>query len=340
MSRLRKLKNCHSVFKDKTKIIKAKLSITNHTTSAIQIAVLRATTRSARSPPPDHLISALVSFSHTARHSALACNVTIINRLHHHHQPNAYVALKSLITLHHLIVSGSFVHNEQLELAFRYKVSSATRFDFLNLSRFVDDTDSQSREFSLWAQWYARVLENNVSTTTILGCYMSLSKAEIEKKREKLKLSLYADLFKEIESMVSTVEEISKAPRLSHCRKNDIIYEVIKLVGEDYRKIQYHTTSRLIELSDRAKNLSTGELNGLTRCLERLEKCEAGLTELFANRMRNEPFWKLQTELKTKLVRLKEEKEVKSGSWKMIEYETGSTQLKKQLSRSLLLLWV
>ncbi|KAI3820251.1 hypothetical protein L1987_07795 [Smallanthus sonchifolius] len=317
MGRSKKLKNLHSVFKDKAKIIKAKFSFTNHITSSIQIAVLRATTRSARSPPPDHLISALVSFSCTTRHSAIACISTIINRLHHHYQPNAYVTLKCLLTLHHMIINGSFVLNEQIS----FQPMSTTSFGFLNLSRFVDDTDMQSREFSLWAQWYARFLENNLSTSTILGCYL-LSKSEIEKKKENLKFSLYIDLFKEIEALVSTVEEISKAPKSLHCQKNDIIYEVTKLVGEDYRMIQYHTMIRLTELSDRVQNFSTNELNKLTRCLERLETCKERLTELFMNKRRNQSFWDLETELMAKLMWLKEDMEMKSVSLKMIEYET------------------
>ncbi|KAL8243160.1 hypothetical protein R6Q59_009418 [Mikania micrantha] len=328
MGRSKRLKNIHSVFKDKAKIIKAKFSITNHTTSSIQIAVLRATTRSARSPPHDHLISALVSFSHTTRHSAFACITTIINRLHHHHQPNAYVALKSLITLHHMIKGGSFVLLEQI---LSIQSTSTTSFGFLNLSRFVDDTDIQSREFSLWAQWYACFLKNNLSTSTIIRCHLSLTVSEIEKNKEKLKFSLYIDLFKEIEALVSTVEEITRAPNLPHCRKNDIVYEVTRLVGEDYRMIQYHAMIRLTELSDRIKNFSIQELNTLTRCLERLERCKDRLTELFANRMRNEAFWDLETELMAKLRRLKDAKEVKLVSWKMIEYETASTQLKNQL---------
>ncbi|KAL9997536.1 putative ANTH domain, ENTH domain-containing protein [Helianthus debilis subsp. tardiflorus] len=327
MGRSQKLKNLHSIFKDKAKIIKARFTFTNHTTSSIQIVVLRATTRSARSPPQEHLISSLVSFSHTARHSALACISTIINRLHHHHQPNAYVALKSLITLHHMVIGGSFVLNEQIS----FHPMSTTSLGFLNLSRFVDNTDMQSREFSLWAQWYARFLESNLSTSIILGCSLSSSKSEIEKKKEKIKFSLYIDLFKEIEALVSTVEEICRAPKSLHCRKNDIIYEVTRLVGEDYRMIQYHTMIRLAELSDRIHNFSTNELNLLTRCLERLDRCKARLTELFLNRRRNESFWDLETELMAKLMRLKEDKEAKLVSRKMIEYEPMSIQLSKQL---------
>ncbi|KAK1406728.1 hypothetical protein QVD17_38336 [Tagetes erecta] len=328
MGRSKKLKHIHSIFKDKAKIIKAKFSITNHTTSAIQIAVLRSTTRSARSPPPDHLISALVSFSNTTRHSALACISTIINRLHHHHQPNVYVALKCLITLHHMFIGGSFVLDEQVMM---FQSMTTASYGFLNLSRFVDNTNMQSREFSLWAQWYACFLETSLFTSTVLKCHVSLSKHEFVKKKESLKSCLYIDLFREIEALVSTVEEICKVPKSLHCQKNDIIYEVTRLVGEDYRMIQYHIMIRLTELSDRVHNLSTNESSKLIRCLERLETCKAGLSDLFSNRMRNEAFWDLVTELMVKLMKLKEGREVKSLCWKMIEYETESTQFKQLL---------
>ncbi|PWA82763.1 ENTH/VHS and ANTH domains-containing protein [Artemisia annua] len=330
MGRTKKLKNLNSIIKDKAKIIKAKFSITNHTTSSIQIAVIRATTRSTRSPPHQHLISALVSFGHTTSYSASACIQTIINRLHHHHEPNAYVTLKSLITLHNMITSGSFVHPV-----------SNTGLGFLNLSRFMDNTDAQSREFSLWAQWYARYLENNLCTSNIIGCDIFLSsKREVEKRKEKIKFSMYMDLFKEIKALVSMIEVICTAPKSLHCQTNDIIYEVMRLVGEDYRMLQHHTLIRLTELNERVQKLNSAELNELTQCLTRLESCKGRLTELFVNRGRNVSFWDFESELMEKVVRLKQERDdMKSVSLKMIEYVTESTQLNnKQISRPLRIL--
>lgn len=226
-----------------------------------------------------------------------------------------------------MLIGGSFVLDEGLMM---FQSITTASFGFLNVSRFVDNTDAQSREFSLWAQWYGCFLENSLLTYTVLGCHISLSKHGLVKKKENLKSSLYIDLFKEIEALVATVEEICKVPKSLHCQKNDIVYEVTRLVGEDYRMIQYHIMIRLVELSDRVHNFSTNELNKLIRCLERLETCKEGLTELFSNRMRNEPFWDLVTELMVKFTRLKEEShEVKSLCWKMIEYETESTQFKQ-----------
>ncbi|KAL7596621.1 hypothetical protein Lser_V15G30998 [Lactuca serriola] len=324
MGQSKKLKNLQSICKDKAKIIKATFSITNRTTSSIQIAVLRATTRSAQLPPHDHHVSTLLSLGNTTRHSASACISAILHRLHHHHQPNVYVTLKALLILHYMITRGSFSLKEQPLL----QPMSNTGFESLNLSRFMDNTDMQSREFAVWAQWYASFLENNLSTSTILGCFLSSSKMEIEKKKEKLKFSLYMDLFKEIEALVLIIEEICKAPNSLNCQTNDIVYEVMRLVGEDYRMIQYHMMIRLTELSERLHNLRTNELTGLTRCLERLEGCKGRLTELFMNRKRNESFWELVSEIISKLMRLKKYAEMKSVSRKMIEYASESTELK------------
>ncbi|CAH1454154.1 unnamed protein product [Lactuca virosa] len=69
MGQSKKLKNLQSICKDKAKIIKATFSITNRTTSSIQIAVLRATNRSSQSPPHDHHVSTLLSLGNTTRHS-------------------------------------------------------------------------------------------------------------------------------------------------------------------------------------------------------------------------------------------------------------------------------
>lgn len=227
-----------------------------------------------------------------------------------------------------MIAQGSFSLKEQPLL----HPMSTTGFEFLNLSRFVDNTDIQSREFGAWAQWYAGFLESNLSTSTILGCFLSSSKMDIEKKKENLKISLYMDLFKELEALVSMIEEICKAPSSLYCQTNDIIYEVMRLVGEDYRMIQYHTKIRLTELSERLHNLTKNELTGLARCLERLEGCKGRLTELFKNRKRNESFWDLEGEVMSKLMKLKKNAEMKSVSRKMIEYVTESTQLNSQLS--------
>ncbi|KAI3504974.1 hypothetical protein L1887_26802 [Cichorium endivia] len=328
MGQSKKLKNLRSICKDKAKLIKATFSITNRTTSSIQIAVLRATTRSTQSPPHDHHISTLLSLSKATRHSASACISAIIHRLHHHHEQNAYVALKSLITLHYMITGGSFSLKEQPIL----HPKSATGFDFLNISRFVDNSDAQSREFSFWAQWYACFLKSNLSASTILGYFLSSSKIEIEKKKENLKFSLYMDLFKEIEALVLTIEEICRAPSSLYCQTNDIVYEVMRLVGEDYRTTQYQLINRLAELNERLHSLRTNELTGLIRCLERLEGCKGRLTELFMNRKRNESFWELESEVMTKLMRLKKDAEMKSVSPKMIEYDSELTRLNKQLS--------
>ncbi|CAH1454155.1 unnamed protein product [Lactuca virosa] len=106
----------------------------------------------------------------------------------------------------------------------------------------------------------------------------------------------------------------------------------MRLVGEDYRMIQYHMMIRLTELSERLHNLRTNEMAGLTRCLERLEGCKGRLTELFMNRKRNESYWELVSEVISKLMRLKKYAEMKSVSRKMIEYASESTELNKQLS--------
>ncbi|KAK3023246.1 hypothetical protein RJ639_044412 [Escallonia herrerae] len=225
-------------------------------TSSVQVAVLRATTHTPTSPPPDHSITAILSLGHGTRLAACKCIQAVMHRLHG--TRSAYVALKCLITLHNIITRGSFMLRDQ----FSFHPSAGGR-NFLNLLTFCDKTNLESREFSSWAWWYAGVLERN---PILLG-----------------------------------------VPDTLYNQRNDLVYEVMRLVGEDYRTTQHYIMRRLGELGDRMDGLSRGELTELASCVKRLEDCKERLVEMFVNRKRNVDFWDLISQTKMKAVKLEAE---------------------------------
>ncbi|KAL6984069.1 hypothetical protein U1Q18_017444 [Sarracenia purpurea var. burkii] len=291
----KRLRNLIGILKDKYSLIKASLSV-KRATSSIQVAVIRATTHGSSSPPSEHRVAAVLSLGHGSQTTARRCLMAVVDRLHN--TRDAYVALKCLITLHYIIATRSFILKDQL-ISF---YPTAGGRNFLNVSRFRDGKDTETWELSSWVRWYAGVLERNLMASRVLE----------RKGRSPLK----SDLMREMEVLVSIVEEICRAPDSLHCQQNNLVYVAVNLIGEDYRSTQKQIqvrlgefTGRNIELSD----LSATESGELIRCLKRLEDCRERLLVVFGNRRRNDSFWESITDTKTKLVKVEEERE--RGRW-------------------------
>ncbi|KAK2989385.1 hypothetical protein RJ640_023450 [Escallonia rubra] len=304
MGRKKPVRELLGIFKDKASFIKATLSA-KCTTSSVQVAVLRATTHSPTSPPPDHRITAILSLGHGTRLAACKCIQAVMHRLHG--TRSAYVVLKCLITLHNIVTRGSFMLRDQLSF-----YPSAGGRNFLNLLTFSDKTNVESREFSSWARWYAGVLERNLITSRVLGSFFSSSSSiqnnQAHKDREILRALLNSDLVRETDALVCMVEEICRVPDTLYNQRNDLVYEAMRLVGEDYRTTQHYIMRRLGELGDRLDGLSRGESAELASCMKRLEDCKERLVEMFVNRKRNVEFWDLVSQTKMKAAKLEEER--------------------------------
>lgn len=151
-------------------------------------------------------------------------------------------------------------------------------------------------------------------TSRVLGSYFSFSfllkKSDFDKEAEILTSLLNSDLLREMEALVGMVEEICYAPESLHFQKNNLVYEVVKLVSEDYRLSQYHIMIRLNEFGDRIERLSCSELGELSCGLVRLEASRERLSLLFANRKRNVVFWDLVSQTKMKIVKERQGREM------------------------------
>ncbi|XP_022843548.1 putative clathrin assembly protein At4g40080 [Olea europaea var. sylvestris] len=283
MAGLRELKG---ILKDKASLFKANLS-TNRPMSYVNVTVLRATTHRTTSPPSEYRLVAILSLGQRSSIMADACTESIINRLHRTHSP--YVALKCLFILHNIISKGSSTLRNQVP---------AGGYNFLNLSEFSYKSNVEKREISLWVRWYASFLELNLMVSRVLGFFSSSPSVFFDRKR---------DLLKEMNTLVEFIEGICEVPDSLHLQRNDLLHELMILVGEDYRATQYQIIPRLsseTEFADQISRLSSTDSSELIACLKRLENCKKRLTEIFANRKRHDAFWELISQRKMELEKM------------------------------------
>lgn len=224
---------------------------------------------------------------------------------------SAFVALKCLLTIHNIISRGSFILKDQLAY---YPCFGG--YNFLNLSMFCDNSDLCMLEYSSWVRWYAGVIEQNLMVSRAIGYYLNSTKTDGNKrdKEEKALALLDSDLAMEIEVLVEFVVRICDAPDSLELQKNNLVYEVVRAAGEDYRSIQREIVVRVKEVGDRidsVEGLSSDELTRLIDALERLESCKGKLMLLFVNRKRNDGLWELVKETKARLVEMQEKREEK-----------------------------
>ena len=60
-----------------------------------------------------------------------------------------------------------------------------------------------------------------------------------------------ADLLYKLEALVGFVEQTSHVPDSLHLQRNELVYEVVRLVGENYRSVQGEILMRVEELGGR-----------------------------------------------------------------------------------------
>ncbi|KAB2628857.1 clathrin assembly protein [Pyrus ussuriensis x Pyrus communis] len=295
------------ILKDKASILKATLCINGRV--SVHLAVLRATTHDPSRPPSETRIASVLALGLSSRLTACACIEALMDRLHV--TRSAFVALKCLLTIHNIISRGSFILKDQLAY---YPCFGG--YNFLNLSMFCDNSDLCMLEYSSWVRWYAGVIEQNLMVSRAIGYYLNSTKTDGNKrdKEEKALALLDSDLAMEIEVLVEFVVRICDAPDSLELQKNNLVYEVVRAAGEDYRSIQREIVVRVKEVGDRidsVEGLSSDELTRLIDALERLESCKGKLMLLFVNRKRNDGLWELVKETKARLVEMQEKREEK-----------------------------
>lgn len=215
------------------------------------------------------------------------------------------MALKCLFALHNVVRRGSFILKDQLSFC-----PSSGGHNFLNLSVFRDGSDL---ELSSWVRWYAGVVEQNLIVSRVLGYFLSSppipGPSQNHKREDNIATLLNSDLQEQMNALVGMVEEICRVPDPLDLQRNDLVYEVVRFVGEDYRMVQHEILLRLKDVGDRMGGLSFREAADFLGSLKRLENCRERTAELFANRKKNDALWESISEVKERLLTMKESRE-------------------------------
>lgn len=137
----------------------------------------------------------------------------------------------------------------------------------------------------------------------VLGHFMCSSRRANNKEDTALTFS-NSDLSRELDVLVDFAEQIGEAPESLHLQRNDLVYEVVRMVSEDYRLVQSEIFLRVVELGNRVENLNYDELTHVLNALKRFEDCKERLLLLFVNRKKNDGLWDLISETKVKLLKM------------------------------------
>ncbi|XP_021891140.1 putative clathrin assembly protein At4g40080 [Carica papaya] len=305
----RKLRLVIGVLKDKASLVKASLS-TNRYNSSAQRLIVHATTHNSSSPPSDDRIAAVIALGHGSRATACACIESITDRLGG--TRNAYVALKCLFIIHNIIKSGSFILKDQLLFCPLFGGRN-----FLNLSKFCDDSDPDTWGLSSWLRWYAAFLERNLQRVSKI----ELPRLQSNFSGKEIILGsnlLSSDWLMEVNNLVSFVEQICDPPDSLYLKSNDLVYEIVGLVGEDYGLAQRELFVRVGQLVGRVMGLSITELTHLLSSLNRLEVCRERARLLFVNKKKNDSLWELVAETKKMVVEALTTKKTKRDGEMMV----------------------
>ncbi|KAL0342954.1 UNVERIFIED_CONTAM: putative clathrin assembly protein [Sesamum angustifolium] len=276
MGRIINFRDLLGLIKDKASLSKAAL-LSNPNALSIRLAVLRATTHTPRAPPDDHHISTLLLLGESSRATASPIITALMDRLHR--TGNSVVALKCLLIIHHIIKRGPFILQDQLSI---YPATGG--YNYLKLSAFRDGATATT-----WALSSCMVKEN---------------------QEHRISSFLNLDLIKDIDSIVTLIEEICNVPD-SLAREGDmLVKEIMGLLLNDYVSSVNEILLRLGEINERLGWLSFGDSIELVCAMKRLQDCQERLSVLYLVRKPSiEMMWGLVEELKDKVASLKVYKE-------------------------------
>ncbi|OWM79989.1 putative clathrin assembly protein At4g40080 [Punica granatum] len=294
------LRSLSGILKDKASLAKA--SLFSKTRSYVHKKIIRATTHDPASAPKEYRRTALLSLGLGSSYTARTCIKALMDRLHK--TRNASVALKCLFAIHNILSQGSVTLRDELSV-----FPSHGGHNFLNLSGFRGGFNRETSKYSCWVRWYAEFLEQTLITARVLGYFLTpaslSSTSQVLRKEREVKVRAYSssDLSQEIDLLVSLVGVICSCPDSIHLQRNDLVYEIVSLVLEDYRVIRYEIRSRLSELEKRSlESLGISELAQVLSASNQFEGCKEKLFALFVNRANYDGLWELITRMKPTLV--------------------------------------
>ncbi|KAI3794491.1 hypothetical protein L1987_37123 [Smallanthus sonchifolius] len=282
------------IIKDNLTLSKLTL-FSNPTTSYLHIAVLRTTSHSPSTPPNDHHLATILSLGDSSRATASTIIHSLITRLHR--TSNSLVALKCLLTIHHIIKRGPFILKDHLRT-----IRSTNGRNNLKLSSFRDGSSPATWALSAWVWWYACYIETILYTTKNMDFDIYSSLIEKEKRRDLILSCMNSDLIRDVGLLVGVIEEICKVPDNLLVEKDRLVRGVMELLGNDYLSMVNEILVRLSEFKERVGLLSFDDSVELASVLDRLTGCKEKLLRLFSvKKISVENLWEMIEELDRKI---------------------------------------
>lgn len=228
------------------------------------LAVLRATSHFPSTLPPDpRHIESLLSFGSSSRLAASALVSALALRLSSARDP--VVALKSLLSLHHLLRNASFI---LLDTVYSSFLPSSGRRNSLNLSSFRSPS---SLPLSSWVRYYARLLELLLIAKPISN---DRSEGDHNHNQDEMLVSLLnKDLLKELDILVAVAEEIGRMPPILTLERNMLVLEVARMVEQERMNVLHGVIARVREVKERLGDLGFADSVELVCLVRRLEDC-------------------------------------------------------------------
>ncbi|KAI3798616.1 hypothetical protein L1987_33894 [Smallanthus sonchifolius] len=294
MVRITNMKDLIGIIKDKLSLSKLTL-LSNPKTSYLHIAVLRTTSHSPSTPPNDHHLATILSLGDSSRATASTIIHSLITRLHR--TTNSHVALKCLLTIHHIIKRGPFILKDHLRI-----LPSTKGRNNLKLSSFRDGTSPATWALSAWVRWYARYIETILFTSKNMDFDIYSSLIEKEKQRDFISSGMNSDLIRDVGLLVGVIEEICKVPDNLLVERDRLVRGVMELLGNDYLSMVNGILFRLGEFKERVGLLSFNDSVELGSVLDRLTACKEKSLRLFSVRKISvETLWEMIEELNSKI---------------------------------------
>ncbi|XP_062098287.1 putative clathrin assembly protein At4g40080 [Humulus lupulus] len=321
----KKLRNLIGIIKDKASLTKAITLSTSRHASSIRVTIICATTHEPSSPPSENHISAVIGGGgQESRSISSTCINTLMGRLHA--TRSAAVALKCLLVAHNIVSRGSFILKDQLSF---YPSSGGP--NFLNLSTFRDKSDNDTWQMSSWVRWYAAVVEQNLMVSRVMGYYLCNNSSNSDHNNNKVLALSSWEVLSEVDALVDYVECTRDAPDSFKNATNDLIYDVLEMVGKDYRLVQRELSVRVKEFGDRIQGLNSSELTRFLEGLKRLEDGKESLLSLFKKRRSDDEFWDLISQVKMRILEMVKKREQEKRL--MITWVGGEDPLQRKSTR-------
>ena len=131
-------------------------------------------------------------------------------------------------------------------------------------------------------------------------------------------------LLNEMGLLVGMVEQICQSPESLHYQRINLVHEVMRLVGEDYRMTMREILARIAELGKRIDDLSDEDLNDVWFGLKKLEDCKEKVVLMFLNKKMNDGGWDLIAQMSKDVEGVKHRR----ASLRLVKFQgSGSTRL-------------